>query len=245
MAIARSVSAQVPRTDGRGVRETQRLARRDEILRVFTEHVARLGYDGTNLADIAAELDISKGTIVHHFGTKLALLEIQHVHYMRRRIEHARLILSRLERPSERLAGLIAASMLALHREPAASGAFAREVNRFRSADFATSRGLREEFLGFTVDTIDEGVDSGEFRPCDTPIVALQLQGAVNWSWHWYHADGRRGPYEIASELARTMLGGLLVRDPAPPVLDLERIEAIVEETFNALESLTYEEMEP
>ena len=36
----------------------------------FTRAVAERGYDGTNFGDLAVELGISKGTIVHHFGTK-------------------------------------------------------------------------------------------------------------------------------------------------------------------------------
>ena len=47
-----------------------RASSRDAILRVFAEHVADRGYADTSLGDIAAELNLSKGTIVHHFGTK-------------------------------------------------------------------------------------------------------------------------------------------------------------------------------
>ena len=51
-----------------------RASSRDAILRVFAEHVADRGYADTSLADIATELDLSKGTIVHHFGSKETLL---------------------------------------------------------------------------------------------------------------------------------------------------------------------------
>src|SRR4051794_19136496 len=44
--------------------------RRAEILVTFTRHVAERGYDRANFGDVAAELGLSKGTIVHHFGTK-------------------------------------------------------------------------------------------------------------------------------------------------------------------------------
>ena len=48
--------------------------RRDEILAAFIRSVAERGYERTNFGDIAAELGMSKGTIVHHFGTKDQLL---------------------------------------------------------------------------------------------------------------------------------------------------------------------------
>src|SRR6476619_5760172 len=56
----------------------RRDSRRAEILDAFTRAVAERGYDGTNCGDLAAELGISKGTIVHHGGTKDALLRELH-----------------------------------------------------------------------------------------------------------------------------------------------------------------------
>lgn len=44
--------------------------RRSEILDAFVRYVAERGYERTNIGDIADELGMSKGTIVHHFGTK-------------------------------------------------------------------------------------------------------------------------------------------------------------------------------
>ena len=52
--------------------------RRDLILECFVRHVAERGYDGTNLGDIASELKISKGTIVHHFTSKDRMLAEAH-----------------------------------------------------------------------------------------------------------------------------------------------------------------------
>ena len=66
-----------------------RASSRDAILRVFAEHVADRGYADTSLGDIAAELNLSKGTIVHHFGTKEALLREVHVAYFGRRFAEA------------------------------------------------------------------------------------------------------------------------------------------------------------
>jgi AcrR family transcriptional regulator len=45
--------------------------RRGEILDAFVRYVAERGYERTNIGDIADELGMSKGTIVHHFGTRV------------------------------------------------------------------------------------------------------------------------------------------------------------------------------
>ena len=62
----------------------QRNNARDDILRVFAEMVARNGYAGTSIGDVAAALGLSKGTVVYHFNSKLELLEGVHLAYIRR-----------------------------------------------------------------------------------------------------------------------------------------------------------------
>ena len=53
-----------------GLKMPRSPGRRGEILDAFVRYVAERGYDRTNMGDIADELGMSKGTIVHHFGTK-------------------------------------------------------------------------------------------------------------------------------------------------------------------------------
>ncbi len=52
--------------------------RYNEILDTFTRHIAEIGYDGVNFGLVAKELGVSKGTIVHHFGTKDRILAALH-----------------------------------------------------------------------------------------------------------------------------------------------------------------------
>ena len=68
----------------------QRKSKRDEILRCFTELVAERGYDEVSVREVAEALEISKGTVLHHFRTKEAILERINNDYMRRRLAEAR-----------------------------------------------------------------------------------------------------------------------------------------------------------
>jgi AcrR family transcriptional regulator len=112
-----------------------RASSRDAILRVFAEHVADRGYADTSLGDIAAELDLSKGTIVHHFGNKEALLREVHVAYFARRFAEADFVLAQLKDPVSRLMAMIYA-LLAAHRDDrAASLACLRELVRYFDGD--------------------------------------------------------------------------------------------------------------
>jgi AcrR family transcriptional regulator len=65
---------------------TQRKSKRGEILLCFTELVAKRGYDEVSIRDVAEALEISKGTVLHHFRSKEAILEQINNDYMRRRL---------------------------------------------------------------------------------------------------------------------------------------------------------------
>jgi len=88
------------------------VGRRAEILDTFVRHVAEYGYERTNLGDIADELGMSKGTIVHHFGTKAQLLRELEENYMSQQLDAVRALWQQFDRPDERVAALMYASAL-------------------------------------------------------------------------------------------------------------------------------------
>ena len=83
------------------------LGRYHQILESFTRHIAEIGYHDVNFGMVAAELGISKGTIVHHFGTKERILAAIHESYMRRRLAELDMILEWLDDPGEQLAAIL------------------------------------------------------------------------------------------------------------------------------------------
>jgi TetR/AcrR family transcriptional regulator, cholesterol catabolism regulator len=205
----------------------RRDSRRAEILAAFTRAVAERGYDGTNFGDLAVELGISKGTIVHHFGTKDRMLRELHEGYMRRRLAEVRVIWARLTRPAERLAAFVQLGVHYQVVDRAATVAFQREVVRF-AADpgMETSQALRHEYRELVISVLADGTAAGEFRPGDDRLRTLQLFGAVHWMWTWFDPAGLRSPAEVAASFVDTFLGGILtdpaaaagLGDPAGPV---------------------------
>jgi AcrR family transcriptional regulator len=192
----------------------RRDSRRAEILAAFTRAVAERGYDGTNFGDLAVELGISKGTIVHHFGTKDRMLRELHEGYMRRRLAEVAVIWAALTRPAERLAAFVQVGVHYQVVDRAATIAFQREVLRFASAPgMETSQALRREYFELVAGVLAEGTATGDFRPGDDRLRTLQLFGAVHWMWTWFDPDGPRSPVEVAASFVDTFLGGVLV-DP-------------------------------
>lgn len=173
--------------------------------------VAERGYDGTNLSDVAGELGISKGTIVHHFTSKDRILAEAHERYMRRRIAEGRVIVAALRTPSERLGGLVFAGLLYQHVDRDATIAFQREVNRFRDDDvMRASQALRAEYLDIIVGVLEEGMAAGTFRPVDAKVVARAIMSVNQWAWTWYEPDDTRPPELVAAQFNDLFQGGLV-----------------------------------
>ena len=189
---------------------TPRASSRDAILRVFAEQVADRGYADTSLGDIAAELNLSKATIVHHFGTKEALLREVHMAYFTRRFAEADYVHAQLKDPVSRLAAMIYA-LLAAHRDDrAASLACLRELVRYFGGDLtAYVREQRARYTAIMDGILRDGVAEGVFRTADPKMSALQVFGMCNYAWTWYQPDGSRSVEDIARLFARNILDGL------------------------------------
>lgn len=186
--------------------------RRSEILDAFVRYVAERGYDRTNIGDIADELGMSKGTIVHHFGTKAQMLRELEESRLARQLEVLRMVWSRLAAPHERLAAIIYASTMLQVVARNATVASQREVVQL-SDDPAMQqvRKSRQELQALTVDEIRKGVASGVFRDVDVELAALQLWGSLEWMWVWFDPDGSRTAEQVGAAFVDVFLGGLLL----------------------------------
>ena len=210
----------------------QRSRRRDpgryqDILDIFTRNVARRGYAASNFSEIANELGISKGTIVHHYGTKDRLFAQMHDTYMQRRLDEAKDIVGAFESPAERLAGLLLAWMLYQQIDRDSTIAYQREVATLATNDsLARGRTLRADYLALVRDVLNDGMNVGQFRKLDTKVQSLLMFGSSQWAWTWFDPEGELTAIEAAAQLVQLGLGSLLIdrlsldsiADPQGPV---------------------------
>jgi AcrR family transcriptional regulator len=193
---------------------TRRPSRKSEILDRAAELIATKGYDETSLRELAEVMGMSKGTILHHYGTKERLLERIHESYMKRRLAEAELILAAFDTPAERLAALVYQLMLLQASDRSATVAFAREIVRFASDDLMEDvRHMRGRYSELLEDVISQGVEQGDFNTADPQVVALMIFGMCNWSWTWFDTEGRLSAEAIAEIFTRTLLHGISGRD--------------------------------
>ncbi|OBH50266.1 TetR/AcrR family transcriptional regulator [Mycobacterium sp. E2479] len=186
--------------------------RRGEIFDAFVRYVAERGYDRTNMGDIADELGMSKGTIVHHFGTKAQMLrELEEAH-LTRQLDALQMAWARLAAPHERIAAIIYASALLQVVARDATVASQREVVQL-SDDPAMQqvRKLRHQLQHLAIDEIRNGIEYGVFRSVDVELAALQLWGSLQWMWVWFDPAASRTPEQVGAAFVDVFLGGLLL----------------------------------
>lgn len=186
--------------------------RRGEILDAFVRYVAERGYERTNIGDIADELGMSKGTIVHHFGTKAQMLrELEETH-LAHQLDLLRMVWDRLAAPHERIAAIIYTSALLQVISRDATVASQREVVQlFDDPAMQHVRVLRDRLQALAVDEIRSGVEIGVFRSVDVDLAALQLWGALQWMWVWFDPADLRTPEQVGAAFVDVFLGGLLL----------------------------------
>ena len=210
--------------------------RRDQIFATFTRHVAAVGYDHANLADIAGELGTSKGTIVHHFGVKAQLMRELEETYMRRQIQTLQAIWVQLITPADRVASVIYASTLLHVVDRDATVATQREVLQLaQDPEMQEIRRLRRQSQSMVTAELERGVASGAFRPVDVELVTLQIFGSLQWMWTWFDPDGPRTWDQVGAAFTDVQLGGLLAdRSGLPQLADPKgRVATAVREAFS------------
>jgi AcrR family transcriptional regulator len=185
-------------------------SRKRAILALFADRVAAKGYDQTSIGELADELGISKGTIVHHFGSKDRLLELMSSEYMDRRLAEIRRIAELDDDPAEQLRQVIQSTLKAHEDDRAATVAFSREFTRFMTEPvMAEVRAKRSEFMSTLKAMVARGVSDGSFRSVDPSLIGLQLMSMCNWSWTWLRPGGRLPVQKVADEFAEVLLRGV------------------------------------
>lgn len=185
--------------------------RSGDILAVFTRAVAEKGYAGANFSDIATELGISKGTIVHHYGTKDRLFAAMLQRYMERRLTEAHALLEAFDSPADQLSALLYAFMLYQVIDRDSTIAFQRETATLAANPaLAEGRRLRAEYLDIFRGVFRAGITDGTFLPIEVDVTSLLVFGSSQWAWTWFRPEGGLSATGVGADLVRLVLGGIL-----------------------------------
>jgi AcrR family transcriptional regulator len=190
-------------------------SRRAEICRTAAQLFRDRGFDATSVSDVARALGMTKAGLYHYFESKEALL-FEIMSYGLDRVRDEVVLPARAIRdPEERLHQIVMrhASIATLGR-----GAVTHLGDEIRALPPAARRQLEErmrKYVELVRDTLAELKSAGRLRDVDPTVASFSLIGMILWLPRWFRQDGRLSQQQVAKELAKLALGGLL--RPPPP----------------------------
>lgn len=177
IALFYSKESEVSLSGGERVKENKKELIRETAIEV----IADLGFHNATTDKIAAAAGISVGTIYNYFRNKESILE----YIFAVELDKRRSYLEKMQQESlslrDKLERLLTMHFMAINENPAVGKILARERPTPLHNDLSTKineflRGIPAQIGGL----LDEGVQSGEVRPCNTQIAALSIFGAVS-----------------------------------------------------------------
>ena len=218
--------------------------RRELVEQSIFDHATRLfaerGYAGTSFQDIADAVGLTRPALYHYVASKEALL--------------AKLV-------TETTEDAAAAIRATANREDLDAAAKIREIiysGVRRQAEFAERFKLlirseadlpaevlarheasRRLILRTLTKVIEEGTDTGVFRPMDPRIAALAILGINNWVAWWYHPDPKADLDQVCNQLADMAVASLVSSDGrAAAAGGVHGVLGMVREDLDRLERL-------
>lgn len=194
-------------------RPASQTVHRQDVLLAAAAVFQERGYEGATMADIARKVNLTPGSLYHHFpaGKRDLLLEVLNtgLDAVLERLDH---ILAQRLPPAETLRQMIAAHVEAVTANVPIGTAMVFEIRALMVLDDparATFLRRRDAFEGRFRQVVELGIRAGTFRPVDPGVFIKALLGAQNWVGVWYRPDGRLSGPEIAAHMADLFLGAL------------------------------------
>jgi AcrR family transcriptional regulator len=187
--------------------------RRRQILEAASHLFSTKGYHGTTIRDIADRSGLLSGSLYAHIRTKEDLLfEITDA--------VADAFLSRLQPIAESDASApvkfrqaLAAHVQVVTDNLAAGAVFCHEWRALSGDRRRVIQEKRDRYEQLWAQIIDEGIQSGDFRPEQARFSRIVTLSVANWLYQWYDPAGNLRPDEVAAELAEVILSGVARRD--------------------------------
>ncbi|MFE9258146.1 TetR/AcrR family transcriptional regulator [Streptomyces sp. NPDC006879] len=184
-------------------------SRRQEILDAAVRLISRDGYAGCTIAAIAAEAEISAGSVYQSFSGKAELAAVLFRALAAREVEAVSLAADRPGPAAARVAAAVETfAVRALHAPRRAFALLAEPVDPVVDAERLV---FRRAFRDIYARAIAEGVNTGELPPQPAQLTAAALVGAVAEALVGPLAEGHADPDDVIPQLiafTQRALGG-------------------------------------
>ena len=191
------------------------LGRLGEIYRVAAQIICEKGFDATSMNDIAEAVGITKAGVYHHIPAKKDLL-FRIMNFGLDELDAAVIMPARAVVDAEsRLRSIIHNHVRLITSHSTAQGynpvtIVVDEVAGLTPAHRRKIDERKRVYVDLIRETLKQLKDEGRLRDLEVTAAAFSLLGMILWLSRWYHPDGRLTPEQVADEISKMALGGLL-----------------------------------
>ena len=189
--------------------------RLNQIYYVAAKIFCDKGYDATSMSDIADAVGITKAGIYHYVKSKQDLL-FAIMNFGMDRLEIQVITPARAVIDAEqRLRAILRNHALLIIEGSRPEGYSPLTVLNDEMAGLTPAHRRKVQlrkraYLNLLRDTLRQLKDEGKLKDVDATVAAFSLFGMLLWLSRWYKPDGRLTGEEVANEIEKIALGGLL-----------------------------------
>lgn len=177
-------------------------------LQVATVAFADRGVAGTSLDGLAAELGVTKQTILYHFGSKGRLIEAVLAQAAEDLAEQLEAAVEDVEPGWPKVEAIVRASFGLAVRRPELLGVL-RETSRLGSPWSESALDLLQPLIDRALHALETGIETGHFQAGDPRVVLVSAYAVVSGAVtdpELLRAVGLQLDLRTAAELRRTLL---------------------------------------
>src|SRR6266850_6904367 len=181
-----------------------------EVYRTAAQIILRKGYDATSINDIANALGMTKAGLYHYInGKKELLFDIMNFGLDELDEEVATPACS-IADPSARLRFIIASHAQLVTRGQGAITILVDEITALPPAQNRIITRRKREYFDRLRDVLNELKSQGKLNDVDTTAATFSLLGMINWLSRWFRQDGDLTQEQVAEQITKIALNGLL-----------------------------------
>src|SRR6267142_6383145 len=195
------------KTQKKSIPNNERLA---EVYRTAAQIILRKGYYATSINDIANALGMTKAGLYHYInGKKELLFDIINFGLDELDEEVVTPACSIVD-PSARLRFIIASHAQLVTKGQGAITILVDEITALPPAQNRMITRRKREYFNHLRDLLNELKAAGKLNDVDTTVATFSLLGMVNWLSRWFTQDGDLTQEQVAEQIVKIALNGLL-----------------------------------
>ena len=197
-----------------------------EIYRTAAQIILRKGYDATSVNDIANALGMTKAGLYHYInGKKELLFDIMNFG-LDELEEEVVTPAHQIADAGARLRFIIASHARLVTRGQGAITILVDEITALTPAQGRKITHRKREYFDRLRGLLNNIKAEGRLADVDTTTATFSLLGMVNWLSRWFRQDGALNEEQVAEEIAKIALHGLMRPESRAAHLGLQVVKS-------------------